>query len=433
MTMHKSWTLFPLLLLLAGILGAACAVRSTEVPTATATTPPAQVVSVIPTPTTTPIPPTLVTIWHAWPHAHEAAYATLAEEFNATHDDMRIELVQVESLDAALEVALPAGEGPDILAGTQEQLGRRALAGEIAPLDATFDTAYLERTFEPAAAQAVIWDGRVWGIPATQDGIALIYNRDLLSGIPDDFATLLEEAQTFRAANPAKYYLCNQGLGQSDAYYAAPIYFGHGMDKYGGYVDDQGNVYLNTEESYAAGAWIKDFSEVAPAESTPELCQAMFNEGQVAIWWSGPRSLRAIQEAGMNYGIAPLGSPFVTVNLFMLTQNAVERDHTAAAIEVLRYFGSAEVQKRLALLNNTIPANSAALHAPEVQSLELVAGFGAALHQGIPLGNHPYAACQWGPVGDATLAIWNGSQTPVAALDEAQVAIEQCVAEMKQH
>ena len=433
MTLHKSWTLFTLLLLLTGILGAACTARPTEVPTATATTPPAQVASVIPTPTATPIPPTLVTIWHAWPRAHEAAYITLVAEFNAAHDDVQIKLVQVESLDAALEIALPAGEGPDVLAGTQEQLGYRVLAGEIAPLDAAFDMEYLERTFEPAAARAVVWDGRVWGIPETQDGIALLYNRDLLSGIPDDFATFLEEARAFRAANPAKYYLCNQGLGQSNAYYAAPIYFGHGMDKYGGYVDDQGAVYLNTEESYAAGEWIKDFSEVAPAKTTPELCQAMFTEGQAAIWWSGPRSLRVIQEAGMNYGIAPLGSPFVTVNLFMLTQNAVEHDHAAAAIEVLRYFGSAEVQKRLTLLNETIPANSAALHAPEVQTLELVAGFGAALHQGTPMGNHPYAACQWGPVGDATLAIWNGSQTPSAALDEAQAAIEQCVAEMKRH
>ncbi len=429
--MHKSWMLFTLLLLLAGILWPACTAQPTEVPAATATTPPAQVTSVIPTPTATPIPPTHLTNRHARPRAHEAAYTTLAEEFNAAHDDVQIKLVQVESLDAALEVALPAGEGPDVLAGTQEQLGRHVLAGEIAALDATFDTEYLERTFEPAAARAVVWDGRVWGIPETQDGIALLYNRDLVSTIPGDFAALLEEAQAFRAANPAKYYLCNQGLGQSDAYYAAPIYFGHGMDKYGGYVDDQGNVYLNTEESYAAGAWIKDFSEVAPAKTTPELCQAMFNEGQVAIWWSGPRSLRAIQEAGMNYGIAPLGSPFVTVNLFMLTQNAVEHDHAAAAVEVLRYFGSAEVQQRLTLLNNTIPANSAALHAPEVQALELVAGFGAALHQGTPMGNHPYAACQWGAVGDATLAIWNGSQTPVAALDEAQAAIEQCVAEMK--
>ncbi|MEA3397755.1 MAG: extracellular solute-binding protein, partial [Chloroflexota bacterium] len=259
--MHKLRTFLPLLLLLTGILGAACTARPTEVPTAIATTPPAQATPAPPTPTATPVPPTLVTIWHDWPRAHEAAYTALVAEFNAAHDDVRIKLVQVESLDAALEVALPAGEGPDVLAGTQEQLGRRALAGEIAPLDATFDMEYLERTFEPAAARAVVWDGRVWGIPETQDGIAPIYNRDLLSAIPDDFATLLEEAQAFRAANPDRYYLCNQGLGQSDAYYAAPIYFGHGMDKYGGYVDDQGNVYLNTEESYAAGAWIKNFSE----------------------------------------------------------------------------------------------------------------------------------------------------------------------------
>jgi arabinogalactan oligomer/maltooligosaccharide transport system substrate-binding protein len=47
------------------------------------------------------------------------------------------------------------------------------------------------------------------------------------------------------------------------------------------------------------------------------------------------------------------------------------------------------------------------------------------------MANTPYADAQWGPVGDATQAIWNGSQTPAEALAAAQTAIDTAIAGMK--
>jgi len=86
------------------------------------------------------------------------------------------------------------------------------------------------------------------------------------------------------------------------------------------------------------------------------------------------------------------------------------------------------VQRRLTLANRTIPANTAALNDPDVQALYDIAQFGASVNLGTPVGNHPYANCQWGPVGDATMAIWDGTQTPEEAMNAAQAAIEDCVA-----
>jgi arabinogalactan oligomer/maltooligosaccharide transport system substrate-binding protein len=97
----------------------------------------------------------------------------------------------------------------------------------------------------------------------------------------------------------------------------------------------------------------------------------------------------------------------------------------------MKYYTSADVQKKLALINKTIPAQTAAIKDPEVQALPAVAGFGAALNLGVPMANTPFANAQWGPVGDAVSAIWNGSQTPADALAAAQTAIEKAVAAMK--
>jgi arabinogalactan oligomer / maltooligosaccharide transport system substrate-binding protein len=50
---------------------------------------------------------------------------------------------------------------------------------------------------------------------------------------------------------------------------------------------------------------------------------------------------------------------------------------------------------------------------------------------GVPMANTPFAGAQWGPVGDAVGAVWNGSQTPADAVAAAQKAIEDAVAAMK--
>ena len=47
------------------------------------------------------------------------------------------------------------------------------------------------------------------------------------------------------------------------------------------------------------------------------------------------------------------------------------------------------------------------------------------------MANTPFAGAQWGPVGDATTAIWTGAQTPEEALTAAQAAIEEAIAQMK--
>jgi len=61
----------------------------------------------------------------------------------------------------------------------------------------------------------------------------------------------------------------------------------------------------------------------------------------------------------------------------------------------------------------------------------VLAAFGKALNLGVPMANHVYAAAQWGPVGDATLAVWQGKQTPEEAMAAAKAAIEAAVAGMQ--
>jgi arabinogalactan oligomer/maltooligosaccharide transport system substrate-binding protein len=382
---------------------------------------------------------TTISIWHGWSGAYLEAIEEAFAEFNETNiSGIYVELSKVDNLSDALAVAVPAGEGPDILAWVQDQIGRNAITGNIVPIDEFVDMGFLEGNYEPAAVTAMVWNGQIWGLPESQEGIAIIYNADIAGpddfpADPFDFDDLLAKATAFRDANPDMYLLCNQGLGatSSDAYHVAPIYFGIGGADDVGYVDDQGEVYINTEARVQAGEWIVEWSKVAPEETSHEVCQAMLVDGQAAAWWTGPWAVADLEAAGVNIGLLPMGRPFAGIKVLMLTANGYDRGNGAAAVEVMKYFTSADVQKNLSLINKTIPANSAALNDPELQAISIIAGYGNSLNLAVPMPNHPFIDAQWGPVGDATAAIFSGAQSPADALNDAQAVAEETVAGIK--
>jgi len=374
-----------------------------------------------------------ISIWHQWSGDYLTTIEQAFADYEAEHPGVTIDLSKPEDTANALSVAIPAGEGPDIIGWANDQIGAQALAGNIVALDGYgIDMAFLNSTYEPAAVRGVVWRDQIWALPESQEGIAIVYNRDMVSDEylptdPLDFDDLLAKAEAFYN-DTGNYLVCNQGLGNADAYHVAPIYFGHGVPEY---VDDEGNVYLDTPEALAAGEWMVKFSAYAPEETDHDICKAMITDGNAGAWWTGPWAIADLEAAGIDYGIIPMGKPFVGIKTLMLSRNAVSRGNEEVALDIMKYFASAEVQTRLAVANKTIPAPTGAVQDSEVQALPTLSGFGSSLNLGVPMANTPYANAQWEPVGEATTAIWNGAQEPEEALIAAQEAIESSIEEMQ--
>ena len=442
--MSRRSNLIFVMLILASLVLAACGGAATQAPAApaptqapaaapAATEPPAAA----PAPTEVPAPTAApaaeaktITIWHQWDGKYLEAIEAAFKTYEAANPGVKIDISKPDSVSDALKVAIPAGEGPDIIGWANDQIGSLALAGNIVPLDDLgVDKAFLDSTFEPAAVKGVIWSGKIWALPESQEGIALVYNKDLVTDkyLPTDLDDLLVKAEQFKA-DTGKVMVCNQGFGGSDAYHVAPIYFGSGVPEY---VDDTGKVYMNTPEALKAAEWLAAFSKVSLGENSYDICNAALQAGEVGAWWTGPWAIAAVEEAKVNYGILSVGKPFVGIKTLMIGKNAVDRGNAELALDIIKYFASAEVQKPIALTNKTIPAVTAALKDPEIQALGTIAGFGEALNVGVPMANTPYAGAQWGPVGDASAAIWTGAQTPADAMAGAQKAIEDKVKEMQ--
>lgn len=414
----KFWSVISLLLIAAMAL-AACK------PAAEATTEATEAVEVT--------EPVTITIWHQWDGTYLDAIQAAFDGYTAEHPNVTIDLSKPEDVASALNVAIPAGEGPDIIGWANDKIGEQALAGNIVDLNSLgVDQAFLDSTYEPAAVNGVVWQDKIWALPESQEAIALVYNKDVVTDEylptdPMDFEALYAKAEQFKA-DTGNTLVCNQGFGGSDAYHMAPVYFGFGVPEY---IDDEGNVYMNTPEAIKAGEWLKKFATVSLSENSYDICKAALAEGKVGMWWTGPWAIAGVEEDGVNWGIASMGRPFVGIKSLMITKNAVDRGTAEVALDIIKYFTSTEVQKTVALANKTIPANTAALADPEVAALPSLAGFGASANLGIPMANTPFAGAQWGPIGDASAAIWTGAQEPQAALDAAQEAAITAVDGMK--
>ena len=414
----KYWSLLTVLIATAMILSA-CA---TATPVATVQ------------PTATTAAPVSITIWHQWSGDYLTAIQAVFTKYMSEHPNVTIVLDQPQDVTAALQVAIPAGEGPDIIGWANDQIGKQAIQGNIVDLGTLGVTQdFMKSTYEPAAVNGVVWQGKIWALPESQEAIAIVYNKAAVSEAdfptdPMDFTGLLAKAKAYADANTGKYLICNQGLGGGDPYHEAPVYFGFGVPSY---VDDTGKVYLNTPEALAAGNWIKEFSAVSPKEASYDICNAGIADGTFAAWWTGPWAIANLEKAGIDYGILPMGKPFVGIKTLMITKNAVDHGTATVALDIMKYYTDQANETSVALANKTIPANTAALKDPQIQALYPVKQFGASANLGIPMANTPYADAQWTPVGDATQAIWNGSQTPAEALAAAQTAIETAIAGMK--
>jgi arabinogalactan oligomer / maltooligosaccharide transport system substrate-binding protein len=414
------------LVLIATFVLVACAPAATQAPAAATTAPTTA-------PTAAP-KATKITIWHQWSGDYLAAITAAFKDYEAAHPGVTIDLNKPQDVQASLKVAVPAGEGPDIIAWANDSIGSAATTGYIVALDDyKIDAAFLKSTYEPAAVNGVTWKGKIWALPESQEAIALVYNKALVTSkyLPKDnldFAGLLAAAQQFQKDNPGKTLVCNQGFPGGDAYHIAPVFFGNGVPQY---IDETGKVTINTPEAVKAMQWLVEMSKVSLKEQTMDICNAGMKEGKVGMMWTGPWDIATMETNKVDYGIFAMGRPFVGIKTLMLSKNAIDRKTTDVAIDIMKYYTGADVQKKLSATNKTIPAATAALKDPAVAALLSITGFGAAANQGVPMSSSPFAGAQWDPVGNAVKTIWTASQAPDAALKDAQAAAEKAVAAMQ--
>lgn len=370
-----------------------------------------------------------ITLWHGWGgdyyKAIEKIFADYAQKNNVT-----IELLKVNDIGNKVGLAVPTGQGPDIISWVNDQIGKNVLLQAIQPLNELgVDETYLNENFTETAAKAMVYDGKVYGIPESMEALTIICNSALLPAdqFPKTTDDLIAESQKYNAA-PDKYLFVYNA--KNDAYFSAPWWLGSGVSL----VTPEGTTQLDSESGLAAGKLIQSFTQIMPKDIDYGVADTLFKDGKTACIMNGPWSIADYQGKGIDVQLTTIptvsnsgtpGKPFVGVKMLMLANNAKQPQ---AAVELMKYYGTPEVQTQLAKANKQVPANKVAQE--QVKDDPVIAGFIAQAANGEPLPNTEFIDAMWAPTGKTVEAIWTGAD-PATAIKEGAAAFEEAARDLR--
>lgn len=364
-----------------------------------------------------------IVIWHNWQGDYYTAIEKIFADY-AEQNNVSIDLVRQADLSNKVQIAVPSGQGPDVIAWVDDQIGKNALSGIIQPVsEYGIDQNYLTENFTNVAAQAMIYNDQVYGVPESLEALTMIYNKDLIAegDLPADTDALIAQAKEYNGDN--KYLFVYNA--KNDAYFSVPWWLGSGAQL----VTPEGTTEMNSEAGVKAGQLIQSFTEIMPKEIDYNVADTLFKEGKAAMIMNGPWSIADYEGAGIDVGLTTIpvvsnsgqpGKPFVGVKMLMLAANA---KNAQAAADVMKYYGTAEVQAELARVNKQVPANIQAQE--EVKSDPIIAGFIAQAEQGEPLPNTEFIDAMWDPIAKTVEAIWTGASPPEEAVQDGAALFEE--------
>ncbi len=293
--------------------------------------------------------PVTITFWHGQNQSAGKVIKSLADEFNRTHTDVKVDAqigAVADSLQAKMTAALAGGKYPDVVYIFGPNVANLARSPKALDLTKAVTTkAWNWQDFYPAAREAVTIDGKVRAIPALIDSLAVVYNKRLFrqAGIPapkagwtwDDYRAIAKQL-----TNKSKGVFGTgwPGVGDEDTVWRLwPMIWDLGGDvlapggKQVGYGGQSGLRALTLVNQMAA----QDKSVYIDKTSGTEQMYRVFNSNRMGMVPTGPWELPDIISSKVDYGVAPLptfsGKP-VTIagpDTWMLFDNGPARARAA--------------------------------------------------------------------------------------------------------
>ncbi len=347
--------------------------------------------------------PRPVALWHSYRAEEAQALQELADRFNGSQADYRLDLLAIpyDAMASKVSSAIPRGHGPDLFVFAHERLGGWAEGGLLAPVDLRPDR------FLPGTAQAFQWKGRQLGAPLAFKTLALFYNRRLVPSPPSTTDELVAVATRLTDVGAGRFGLAYQS---GDFYYHVPWIFGFG----GALFDDQGHLDIDTAPVAASLRFVADLQArgLIPQEATSALVTQLFSEGKAPMAINGPWFVGELPQ-GLDYGVAPLPAvsatklparPFLTVEGLFVSANARE---PAGAARALAFLTSDEAALTRAHARQLV-ANRASYLDPRVASDPVLAAFRTAAERAVPMSTAPEMQLLWEPAQGALRAALRG-------------------------
>lgn len=341
----------------------------------------------------------------------------IAEFESSTGTTVEVVIKDFGTIRDDLTTQAPSGEGPDIVVGAHDWIGKLVQNGVVAPIelgDAAGD-------FQEVSIQAMTYDGSIYGVPVSVENIALVRNTALAPDAPASWDEMIANGQALVEAGDAEFpFLVGIDPNNSDPYHLYPLQasFGgplFGMNEDGSYNAD--DLQIGNEGNLQFAAALAEWGEqdIINENISGDIAKEQFANGAAPYTITGPWNLGAFQDAGIEYAISEIpapgdlpATPFVGVQGFMLSAYAA--NPIVATQFLTEYVGSEEAQTAIFEGGQRAPALTAAFEA--ATSNEDVAAFGEVGANGVPMPNIPAMDAVWSDWGTTEIQIITGQGDP---------------------
>ncbi len=244
----------------------------------------------------------VLTIWHSYPAGslEEKSLIQILDAYNANNQYVTVKALSIpfDQIQKNWDTAVAAGSGPDMLMVRNDNLGKEARAGLIAPIDSLV-SGQLEN-YSKTSLDGLTLDGKLYGIPAVSNVVSLYYNKNK---IPTPPGTTQELMDLVKAGKRIVLY--------EDAYHNFGFFGAFGgilADNTGKCVADQGGIvdamqYLvDLKAAGKTNGWDVFQTDGSQAES-------LFRQGQADMIIDDASAYRDYKsDLGNKLGVAPMPS-----------------------------------------------------------------------------------------------------------------------------
>ena len=287
---------------------------------------------------------TTVVFWNSWTGGDGEALQALVDKFNASQDEVYVDMTRTTSFSDMLQTSLPTYEAADLVLLNNNDLNR--YDGYLRNMgDIWANTSLKKEDFSPAYLSMAYNNGVLYGIPFQITSYMMYYNKDLLEAagvetVPTTFAGWTEAAEKITALSTddkpvygSGLFYCYNGQNQSVIQRFGTGYLIEG--------DAENGFHANLLDNQAladALIWMKNLYDNGLNPKERDI-DSMMAAGQIGLMTNGGWLKGSLDASGVNYGITRL--PTVSgegledwalgdLNCFMLTTSATDETARAA-------------------------------------------------------------------------------------------------------
>ena len=320
--------------------------------------------------------------------------------------------VVAKDLQTNFITADSAGNGPDIVIGAHDWIGKFVQNNAIAPV---LLSGKAKSNYSDTALKAVTYNGQTYGAPYTVEALVLYVNKELTEKTSP--ATVEELVEAGKASGAQETLALPVGE-EGDGYFMQPFYSSAGGYLFGTNPDgtyNTGDLGVGAEGSVTAGTKISGLASdgVLKTSISTDNAADLFTTKKTPYLVSGPWSLSSIKEAGIDYAIAKIPGfkgmseavPFAGVNVFYVAQNG--RNRSIAESFVADVAKDSTVAEAMFAKNELPPAQKDLAEKLRSSNPDMVTFFDIA-NSATPMPSIPEMAEIWPPLGQAEANIING-------------------------